>query len=130
MKGKRIIILVAAVAAIAAPSALADSGTKVTIPSWLSQLQQPGGTSDLAQFENFRGGPAAGGPVLPSDYLGHELGGPGAAGPAIRIESGQPAADGFDWADAGVGAGFAAGIALLLAAGLLTFRSRRTLAHV
>ncbi len=37
--------------------------------------------------------------------------------------------DGFDWADAAVGAGFAAGIALLVAAGLLTARRRRTLAH-
>ena len=168
MKGTRIIILAAAVAAIAAPSGLADSGTSITIPSWLSKLEQPGtvtympqfenfrggptgvyesvkpvvipswlsklrqpgATSSMADFEGFRGGPGAAGPVLASDYLGHTIGGPSAAGPVIRVERTPVARGGFDWADAGVGAGFAAAIALLAAAVLIALRSRRTPAHV
>lgn len=167
MKGKRIIILMAVVAAIVTPSALGDSGKELTIPGWLSQLQQPGGTFDLAgyesfrggpagvyegakritipswlsqlrqpggisglaNFENFRGGPGAGGPVFPSDFLGHDLAGPGVAGSAIGVETETPVVARFDWADAAVGAGFEAGIALLVAAGVLTIRRRRSLAH-
>jgi hypothetical protein len=102
-------------------------GRTVTIPSWLSQLRQPGGTSDLARFQNLRGGPGAGGPVLPSEYLGHELAGPGAAGPIIGIESDMPVTDGFNWGDFGIGAASMFGLAMLLAGlglGALAVRHR------
>ena len=84
-----------------------------------------------SRWESFRGGPGGGGTVFPSHYLGHELGGPGSAG-GVSVAYPFAAANGgggLDWADAAVGAGFMAGIALLVAAGLLAMRRRRALAH-
>src|SRR5262245_48917932 len=127
----KLIVGIALAAAMVAPAAFAQAPAAVMVPSDLMYIQGPGGNTDLSRFENFRGGPGGGGPLLPSDYLGHELGGPGSAGdvsvafPPVAANGGS----GFDWADAAVGAGFMAGIALLLAAGLLAMRGRRTFAH-
>ena len=129
---KNLVVGLALAAAVTAPIAAAKAPDTVTVPPELAYIQAPGGNSDLSRWENFRGGPGGGGPVFPSDYLGHELGGPGSASgvsvayPSVAVNGGS----GFDWADAAVGAGFMAGIALLVAAGLLAMRRRRTLAHV
>jgi hypothetical protein len=127
---KNLVVGLALAAALMAPIAAAKATDTVTVPPELSYIQAPGGNNDLDRWENFRGGPGGGGPILPSDYLGHELGGPGGVG---VVDTGSPMAansvNRFDWADAGVGAAFVAGIALLIAAGLLAWSKRRPLAH-
>jgi hypothetical protein len=127
---KRLLVGLALAAALTAPAAAAQSPDAGTVPPELSYIQAPGGNNDLDRWQTFRGGPGGGGPVFPSDYLGHELGGPASVG---LVETQSPAAaisgNDFDWADAAVGAGFVAGLALLVAAGVLALRKRRTLAH-
>ena len=128
---KNLLVGLTLAAAFAVPIAAARAPDTVTVPTELAYIQAPGGNSDLSRWESFRGGPGGGGPVFPSDYLGHELGGPGSAG-GVSVAYPFAAANGgggLDWADAAVGAGFMAGIALLVAAGLLAMRRRRTLAH-
>jgi hypothetical protein len=126
---KQLFVGLALAAALTAPAAFAQSPDTVTVPPELSYIQAPGGNNDLGRFENFRGGPGAVGQVYPSDYLGHDIAAPGGVG-LVDTESVLPQSGStFDWADAAVGAGFAAGLALLVAAGLLAFRRRRTLAH-
>ena len=127
---KKLFVGLALAAAFTAPAAAAQSPDTVTVPPELSYIQAPGGNTDLGRWETFRGGPGGGGPLFPSDYLGHDVGGPVgvglvSTGPVATVQ----ARPGFDWADAGVGAGFAAGLALLVTAGLLALRRRRPLAH-
>lgn len=99
-------------AALAAPVATAQAPDSVTVPSELAYIQGPGGNNDLSRWESFRGGPAGVGVV-----------GAGSLPPVVATEGG------FDWVDAAVGAGFVAGIALLVGAGLLARSRRRPLAH-
>jgi hypothetical protein len=70
-------------------------------------------------------GTGATGPVvLPAgSYIGHP-GGPGASGPALVATTARASSGGFDWGDAGVGAGFASGIALLTTGAWLASRRR------
>lgn len=79
------------------------------------------------------GGPGAAGPVLPEyngTYLDRELvGGPGGAGPVLAV-SRTATSDSFDWADAVIGGGFVAGIALFVAGAALMVRRRRTMAEL
>ena len=85
----------------------------------------------VARADNFDsyighpGGPGATGPVvLPvGSYIGHP-GGPGASGPALVATAARAPSAGFDWGDAGVGAGFASGIALLTTGAWLASRRR------
>jgi hypothetical protein len=126
---KQLFVGLALAAALTAPAAVAQSPDTVTVPPALSYIQAPGGNNDLSRFEGYRGGPGAVGMVNPSDYLGHDFGGPGGVGPVGSVSVAPQSSNTFDWADAGVGAGFAAGLALLLAAGVLALRRRRTLAH-
>jgi hypothetical protein len=56
-------------------------------------------------------------------YIGHP-GGPGATGPALVPTAARAPSAGFDWGDAGVGAGFASGIALLTTGAWLASRRR------
>ena len=127
---KNLVVGLVLATALTAPTALAKSPDMVTVPPELAYIQAPGGNNDLSRWEIFRGGPGGGGPIFPSDYLGHDLGGPGSAG---AVATGSPLATNsvnrFDWTDAGIGAGFVAGVALLVAAGLLAWSRRRPLAH-
>jgi hypothetical protein len=127
---KNLLVGLTLAAAFAVPIAAAKAPDTVTVPPELSYIQAPGGNNDLGRWETFRGGPGGGGPVFPSDYIGgHDYAGPGSAG-VVGTGSVTPLSrNGFDWADAAVGAGFVAGLALLVAAGLLALRRRRTLAH-
>ncbi len=128
---KQLLVGLALAAALTAPTAMAQSPDTVTVPPALSYIQAPGGNNDLGRWETFRGGPGGGGPVFPSDYIGgHDYAGPGSAGVVGAVSVTPLTRNGFDWADAAVGAGFAVGLALLVAAGLLALRRRRTLAHV
>ena len=61
--------------------------------------------------------------------IARDYAGPGSAGVVSTVSVTPLTRNGFDWADAAVGAGFVAGLALLVAAGLLALRRRRTLAH-
>lgn len=126
---RNLFIGLALAAAFAVPIAAANAPDTVTVPTELAYIQAPGGDNDLSRWENFRGGPGGGGPVFPSDYLGHELGGPVGVGTVdVRYPSAAPqSGNGFDWADASVGAGFVLGISLLAAAGVLALRRRRAL---
>jgi hypothetical protein len=147
---KQLVGLVLA-AALLAPAASAKTSSSVTIPSELAHIQQPGGISDLAWLDSFQGGPGSvygiesRGVQVPAElsyirapgsvsYLAQFegfRGGPGSVTDAVRYPASAPApnARGFDWAAAAVGAGFAAGIALLAAAGLGVHRRRRLLAQ-
>ena len=66
-------------------------------------------------------------PVAPADssgsYIGHP-GGPGTAGPVLTPTTKSAPSGGFDWGDAGVGAGFASGIALVTTGVWLAIRGR------
>jgi hypothetical protein len=149
---KKVLVGLALAAALTAPIASAKAPAKVTIPSKLSYIQAPGSVSDLARFEEFRGGPTGAyesqglkvtiprelsyiqAPGSVSDLARFEgfRGGPaGVTDVGIRYPATEPAPTGnaFDWTDAAVGAGFAAGIALLAAAGALALRRRRPLAQ-
>ena len=107
----KLLVGLAVAAAVAAPIAAAKAPDRVAVPPELMYIQGPGGNSDLSRFQNFRGGPVGVGAVDP-------------------VTAATAATDGgFDWADAGVGAGFVAGIALLIAGGLLAWSRRRPLAH-
>jgi len=59
-------------------------------------------------------------------YLGH-AGGPGTAGPVTAPATARVPNGGFEWVDAGVGAGFASGIALVTSGVWLASRRRREL---
>jgi hypothetical protein len=112
MKLRSLITLGLAVAAVAVPVAQA-------------------GNSD--SYIGHPGGPGAAGPVLP-EYNGVPLdrdlvGGPGGAGPVLSVPA-RSTGGGFDWADAAVGGGFVAGIALLAAAAAMLVRGRREPAHL
>ena len=125
----KLLVGLALLAGIMAPTAIAQTPNSVTVPSGLAYIQGPGGNNDLSRWENFRGGPGGGGPLLASDYLGHNVGGPTGVGIVAGMEPVTVGSESsFDWIDAAVGAGFAAGIALL-AAGLVLLRRRRPLAH-
>ena len=129
---KKLFVGIALAAALTAPAAAAEAPASVTVPNELSYIQAPGGNSDVTRFQNFRGGPGGAGPILPSDYLGHELGGPGGVtdvGIRYPAPASAPTANSFDWADAAVGAGFASGLALLALGCALARRRRRSLAH-
>ena len=106
---RKLLVGLVLAAALAAPIATGKAPDTVTVPAELTYIQGPGGNNDLSRWENFRGGPGGVGVV-----------GTGFA-PAVVTDGG------FDWLDACVGAGFAAGIALL-AAGLVALRRRRPLA--
>lgn len=112
MKLRSLITLALAVAAVAIPVA-------------------PAGNSD--SYIGHPGGPGAAGPVMP-EYNGVALnreliGGPGGAGPVLSVPA-RSKGEGFDWADAAVGGGFVAGIALLAAAAAMLVRGRREPAHL
>jgi hypothetical protein len=147
---KRQLVGIALAAILVVPAASAKAPSAVTIPEELAHIQQPGGVSDLAWLENFRGGPGGvyemeGARVkIPSElsyiqapgsvnYLAQFegfRGGPGGVTDVIRYSAPAvaPAGSAFDWAAAIIGASFAAGIALA-AAGLLALRRRRPLAQ-
>ena len=107
----KLLVGLAVAAAVAAPTAAAKAPDAVAVPPELMYIQGPGGNSDLSRFQNFRGGPVGVGAV---DTVTTPV---------------APADGGFDWVDAAVGAGFVAGIALLVGAGLLAWSRRRPLAH-
>jgi hypothetical protein len=77
------------------------------------------------------GGPGGVGPVpmlnSSGSYIGHP-GGPGGVGPVLA-DSTRSMGDGFDWADAVIGGGFVAGIALAGIGVALMMRRRRPLAE-
>jgi hypothetical protein len=149
---KKVLVGLALAAALAAPIASAKTPEKTTIPSELSYIRAPGAVSDLARFEGFRGGPTGAyesqglkvtipselsyiqAPGSVSDLARFEgfRGGPGGVtdvGTRYPATASAPTGNACDWADASVGAGFTAGIALLAAAGVLALRRRRPLAQ-
>jgi hypothetical protein len=107
----KMLIGLALAAALAAPIAAAKAPDTVTVPAELAYIQGPGGNNNLSQFENYRGGPGGVG-IVDTEFA-----------PKVATNGG------FDWVDAAVGAGFAAGIALIVGAALLARGRRRPLAH-
>ena len=141
------IVLALAAAAIAAPIAQgADDGTLLSkaarsavtasLPSSARYIGGPGfelptssvGLPSSGSYIGHPGGPSGVGlvQVLPSagSYIGHP-GGPAGVGPVLSPVA-QPQS-GFDWADAGVGGGFVAGLVLLTAGAAVMVRRRGVL---
>jgi hypothetical protein len=94
----------AAAAALAAPAALADP------PNYPRQIP-PARVAPVHVPEIVAGLGSPGGTVL-------------AASPSSRV-----APSGFNWTDAGIGAGVALGVAVFASAGALALRKRVSLAH-
>jgi hypothetical protein len=149
-------VLALVVGAITAP--LAHATTDGTLLSKASQQAAQGQGTDATalapsgSYIGHPGGPGAGGPVLATDYLGYEpAGGPGAGGPALqqRLQVGEgfslgippeyladtevvatARTGGFDWADASIGAAFAAGVSIFAAGAWLIVRRRHALVQL
>ena len=77
------------------------------------------------------GGPEGSGPTITATAQ-QPPGGPGGSGPTLRTAAAQQSpstvpTNGFDYADAAVGAGVAGGVALLVTGGTLSVRRRSQL---
>ena len=115
-----------AMVAVAAPVAVADPQTRY---SPFSQAASPRLGEHLSGRDRVW---LPSSPQSAAPRLGERLSGadrswlaPGSVGPSVALPSG----DGFNWSDAGIGAGTAVGGLLLAAAGTLMIRRRATPAH-
>jgi hypothetical protein len=127
---RRVLALALGITALAIPATVSADppGSDHSVYAFDGGSSQSSG-SDYSSVTSITGGSSEPAPIVGSPYRGgrgfetvQAIGGPPSGEPTFA--SGSPAGDGFDWADAALGAGAALALAAFGGAALLTARRR------